>query len=169
MKKHAKQSIKLDHLISFNVLDKAGRARAKELKIELCSKMELQVTLEREICVILQKSPEVPIFPFLLLTSLLRFSMILPFSYMPHLSCFQFQQRFHTHMAVFRDLGSENLHPLNQALIDISFCLPYARKLRRINVLFLEFFGFDIQPFLIRIHHEYLTVAYLYFLLRRIA
>lgn len=29
-------------LISFNVLDKAGRARAKELKIELCSKMELQ-------------------------------------------------------------------------------------------------------------------------------
>lgn len=29
-------------LISFNALDKAGRARAKELKIELCSKMELQ-------------------------------------------------------------------------------------------------------------------------------
>lgn len=29
-------------LISFNSFDKAGRARAKELKIELCSKMELQ-------------------------------------------------------------------------------------------------------------------------------
>ena len=87
---------------------------------------------------------------------------------MPRLSCFQFQLRFYTHMAV-RDLGSENFHPLNQALIDISFCFPYAGKLRRINVLFLEFFGFYIQPFLIRIHHEYLTVAYLYFLLRRIA